>query len=89
MNLKDRDKPTIRESLEQDLPLPAKHRTTPFAASREVKPVWQGSTSEVTGVVLPLRSIEHIEEPRAGIAKHADGVFEFDCVAVRQDSGPV
>jgi len=54
----------ITRLLEQGKPLPDKYRFTLFGDKREVELVWNGKTDEVTNVILPFQTIEHIDEPR-------------------------
>ena len=51
--------------LEADKPLPEKYRFLLFGDKREVELVWNGKTAEVTNVVLPFQTIEHVDEPRS------------------------
>jgi hypothetical protein len=60
----DQDKQEILRCLEADKPLPDKYRFLLFGDKREVELVWNGKTSEVTNVVLPFQTIEHVDEPR-------------------------
>ena len=51
--------------IEADKPLPDKYRFLLFDDKREVELVWNGKTNEVSNVVLPFQTIEHVDEPRA------------------------
>jgi Adenine specific DNA methylase Mod len=51
--------------IEADKPLPEKYRFLLFDDKREVELVWNGKTNEVSNVVLPFQTIEHVDEPRA------------------------
>ena len=64
MVLSDNDKRDIIKLLEHGQPLPDKYRFLLFADKREVELVWNGKTSEVCNIVLPLQTIEEIDEPR-------------------------
>ena len=44
--------------------MPDKYRFLLFDDKRQVELVWNGKTDEVTNVVLPFQTIEHIDEPR-------------------------
>jgi len=67
MELSDRDKEIVKGYVDRGEPLPAKYKLLLFKDAPEVELVWQGKTSEVTNVVLPFQSIEHIDEPRAEV----------------------
>ena len=62
--LTDAEKQDIIRHLEADKPLPEKYRFLVFDDKREVELVWNGKTNEVTNVVLPFQTIEHVDEPR-------------------------
>jgi hypothetical protein len=74
MHLTDREKEELKRLLDAGEPLPAKYKLRLFADAPEVELMWQGKTSEVTSVVLPFQSIEHIDAPRraAGSDRSAD-----------------
>ncbi|MCC7473765.1 MAG: site-specific DNA-methyltransferase, partial [Pirellulales bacterium] len=63
--LSDQEKQDVIRHLQADKPLPEKYRFLLFDDHREVELVWNGKTSEVTNVVLPFQTIEHVDEPRA------------------------
>jgi adenine specific DNA methylase Mod len=62
--LTDQEKQDVIRFLEADKPLPEKYRFLLFGDTREVELVWNGKTNEVTNVVLPFQTIEHVDEPR-------------------------
>lgn len=64
MSLQPNEIRDITRLLEQGKPLPDKYRFLLFGDKRQVELVWNGKTDEVTNVVLPFQSIEHIDEPR-------------------------
>lgn len=66
MKLTDNEKREILEHLEGDRPLPDKYRFLLFGDKREVELVWNGKSNEISNVVLPFQTIEHVDEPRAG-----------------------
>lgn len=70
-NLTDREKELIKGMIDRGEPLPPKYRLSLFADAPEVELIWQGKTNEVTNVVLPFQSIEHVDEPRAEAAGRA------------------
>lgn len=65
MALSDNDKRDIIKLIEESKPFPDKYRFLLFGDKREVELVWNGKTNEVTNVVLPFQTIEHIDEPRS------------------------
>lgn len=64
MKLSDNEIRDITKLLEEGKTLPDKYRFILFGDDREVELVWNGKTGEVTNVVLPFQTIEHIDEPR-------------------------
>ncbi len=92
MELSDRDKEIVKGYIDRGEPLPTKYKLLLFADAPEVELVWQGKTSEVTNIVLPFQSIEHIDEPRAEVptakgSPNADAdIFAADARG-RQSSG--
>ena len=54
----------IMAYLEAGKPLPEKYRFHLFDDKKEVELVWNGKSSEVTNIVLPFQTIEHVDEPR-------------------------
>ena len=63
--LSEQEKQEIIRYLEADKPLPDKYRFLLFEDKREVELVWNGKTNEVCNIVLPIQTIEHVDEPRA------------------------
>ncbi len=77
--LTDNEIRDIRKYLESGIPLSDKYRFLLFEDKREVELVWNGKTNEVTNIVLPFQTIEHIDEPRAEKdAKLQMGLFDYD-----------
>ena len=64
MKLPDNEIRDITKLLEEGKPLPDKYRFTLFGQERDLELVWNGKTNEVTNVVLPFQTIEHVDEPR-------------------------
>src|SRR2546425_5425982 len=62
--LTDAEKQDVIRFLDAGKPLPEKYRFLVFDDKREVELVWNGKTNEVTNVVLPFQTIEHVDEPR-------------------------
>jgi adenine-specific DNA-methyltransferase len=65
INLSDNEKRDVIKYLETGKPLPEKYRFLLFDDDREVELIWNGKTDEVTNLVLPFQTIEHIDEPRS------------------------
>lgn len=65
IQLTENEKRDIIKYIEAGKPLPDKYRFLIFDDKREVELVWNGKTSEVTNLVLPFQTIEHIDEPRS------------------------
>lgn len=71
----------IIKLLEAGKPLPDEYRFKLFEDKREVELVWNGKTSEVTNVILPFQTIEHVDEPRAEKSEDTKlqmSLFDFD-----------
>jgi len=64
MRLSDSEIRDITELLEAGKPLPDKYRFSLFGDDREIELIWNGKTGDVTNVVMPFQTIEHIDEPR-------------------------
>jgi DNA modification methylase len=65
MKLLDNEIRDITKLLEEGKPLPDKYRFMLFGDEREIELVWNGKSQEVTNVVMPFQTIEHVDEPRA------------------------
>lgn len=65
MKLSDNEKRDIIKYLESGKPLPDKYRFLLFDDDHEVELVWNGKTNEISNIVLPFQTIEHIDEPRS------------------------
>jgi len=65
MKLPDNEIRDITKLLEEGKPLPDKYRFMLFGDEREIELVWNGKSQEVTNVVMPFQTIEHVDEPRA------------------------
>ncbi|PZR82155.1 MAG: site-specific DNA-methyltransferase [Stutzerimonas stutzeri] len=63
--LTEQEQQEIVRFIEADKPLPEKYRFLLFDDKREVELVWNGKSNEVSNVVLPFQTIEHVDEPRA------------------------
>ena len=64
MKLSDNEIRDITRLLEEGKPLLDKYRFMLFGDDREIELVWNGKSGDVTNVVLPFQTIEHIDEPR-------------------------
>src|SRR3989338_11153783 len=87
MRLSDNEIRDISKILEQGKTLPDKYRFLLFGEKRQVELVWNGKSDEVTNVVLPFQSIEHIDEPRVDGGKAAKLQRELFDTSGRQISG--
>jgi DNA modification methylase len=65
MKLPDNEIRDITKLLEDGKPLPDKYRFILFGNEREIELVWNGKSQEVTNIVMPFQTIEHVDEPRA------------------------
>ncbi len=62
--LYDAEKRDLIKLINEGKPLPEKYRFLLFEDKREVELVWNGKTREVSTAILPLQTLEHIDEPR-------------------------
>ena len=62
--LSDAEKRDLIKLINEGKPLPERYRFLLFQDKREVELVWNGKTREVSTVVLPFQSLEHVDEPR-------------------------
>ncbi|MEM7538125.1 MAG: adenine methyltransferase [Chloroflexota bacterium] len=65
LRLTEQEKQEIIRHLEAGRELPDRYRFLLFEDKREVELVWNGKSSDVTNLVLPFQTIEHVDEPRA------------------------
>jgi adenine-specific DNA-methyltransferase len=86
MKLSDNEIRDITKLLEAGKPLPDRYRFMLFGDDREIELVWNGKSADVTNVVLPFQTIEHVDEPRPeeDIARQPD---LFDLATGRQLKG--
>ena len=73
MNLSDKEKETIIDFIKNNEPLPKEYIYKLFADEEDVFLFWNGRSEDVTNVVLPFHSIEHVDEPRKGLLNEPDG----------------
>jgi adenine-specific DNA-methyltransferase len=78
MNLNDTDKNKIIELIKAGEKLPKEFIYKLFADEEDVFLFWNGRKEDVTNVVLPFHSIEHIDEPRKEEKKGGDTFEMFD-----------
>jgi DNA modification methylase len=86
MKLPDNEIRDITKLLEEGKPLPDKYRFLLFGDDREIELVWNGKSRDVTNVVLPFQTIEHVDEPRAEANLTAQAEL-FDPTTGRQLKG--
>ncbi len=86
MKLPDNEIRDITKLLEDGKPLPDKYRFLLFGDDREIELVWNGKSRDVTNVVLPFQTIEHVDEPRAEENLSVQSEL-FDPVSGRQLKG--
>jgi len=86
MKLPDNEIRDITKLLEEGKPLPDKYRFMLFGDDREIELVWNGKSRDVTNIVLPFQTIEHVDEPRAEANLTAQAEL-FDPATGRQLKG--
>ena len=86
MKLSDNEIRDITKLLEEGKPLPDKYRFMLFGDEREIELVWNGKSQEVTNVVMPFQTIEHVDEPRAEVDMRVQPEL-FDLETGRQLKG--
>jgi adenine-specific DNA-methyltransferase len=87
MALTDREKEQLKALIDAGERLPPRYKAVLFEQPHEAELIWPGKTNEVTNVVLPLQSIEQIDEPRAGTQAGTTDLFAFDQGTGRQTGG--
>lgn len=86
MKLPDNKIRDIIKLLEEGKTLPDKYRFMLFEDEREIELVWNGKSQEVTNVVMPFQTIEHVDEPRAEVDMRVQPEL-FDLETGRQLKG--
>ena len=76
----------ITKALEAGIPLDDKYRFALFDSNREIELVWDGKSHEVTNIVLPFQTIEHVDEPRKEFSDDSQLAL-FDTSTGRQVKG--
>jgi DNA modification methylase len=69
LNLTENEKRDIVRYIEEGKELPEKYRFLLFEGKKQVELLWNGKSDEVTNVVLPFQTIEHVDEPRSEVPK--------------------
>lgn len=69
LNLTENEKRDIVRYIEEGKELPEKYRFLLFEGKKQVELLWNGKSDEVTNVVLPFQTIEHVDEPRSELPK--------------------
>ena len=64
MKFSDNEIRDITNLLKEGKTLPDKYRFLLFEEDREIELIWNGKSKEITNIVLPFQTIEHIDEPR-------------------------
>jgi hypothetical protein len=73
--LTDAEKRDLIALIQEGKPLPERYRFLLFEDKREVELVWNGKTRDVTNVILPFQTLEHVDEPRKE-EKSQEGLFD-------------
>ena len=69
LKLTENEKRDIVRYIEEGKELPEKYRFLLFEGKKQVELLWNGKSDEVTNVVLPFQTIEHVDEPRSEVPK--------------------
>lgn len=86
MKLSENEVRDITALLEAGKPLPDKYRFVLFGDDRELELIWDGKTHEITNVVMPFQTIEHVDEPRPEDVRNQQ-IDIFDVSSGRQSKG--
>ena len=73
MKLTKKEKKEIFECLEKNKTLPKNYRFKLFDDKNQVELLWLDKSTEISQVVMPFQSIEHIDEPRKETT--TEGIF--------------
>lgn len=78
MNLTDREKEIIIESIKENKAIPKEYIYKMYEDEEDVFLFWNGRKEDVTNVALPFHHIEHIDEPRKeGASLDTGTLFDF------------
>lgn len=69
MNLTDKEKELIIQSIKENRPISKEYLYKMYADEEDVFLFWNGRKEDVTNIALPFHHIEHIDEPRKEDAK--------------------
>lgn len=85
LELTEKQREEIVRLIQAGKPLPARYRASLFEDAASTELIWPGKTSEVERAVLPLQSVEQIDEPRTDV--NDLDLFSLDTGSGRQMSG--
>ena len=85
-DLSQQERELIANLVRDGKPVPARYIPSISESPLETELIWPGKTSEVSRVVLPFQSIEHIDEPRKGTQAQWD-LFSMSESTGRQSGG--
>ena len=78
MNLSDKEKEIIIESIKQNKSIPKEYVYKMYEDEEDVFLFWNGRKENITNVALPFHHIEHIDEPRKeGASLDTGTLFDF------------
>lgn len=80
LNLSENERREIIDLIQEGKELPDEYRFKLFDNTQKVELLWEGKTGEVSNVVLPFQTIEHVDEPRktGTISYKQADLFSFD-----------
>jgi DNA modification methylase len=78
MNLSDKEKEIVIESIKQNKSIPKEYIYKMYEDEEDVFLFWNGRKENITNVALPFHHIEHIDEPRKeGASLDTGTLFDF------------
>ena len=80
LNLSENERREIIDLIQEGKTLPDEYRFKLFDNNQKVELIWEGKTNEISNVVLPFQTIEHVDEPRkmGTISDKQFNLFNFD-----------
>ncbi|MBC8415488.1 MAG: site-specific DNA-methyltransferase, partial [Candidatus Cloacimonetes bacterium] len=75
--LSEKEKDIVINSIKEGKTIPKEYLYKLAKDDEDVFLFWNGRSEEVTNVVLPFHSIEHIDEPRKETYKNKEAAFDF------------
>ena len=81
--LSEKEKNIVINSIKEGKTIPKEYLYKLAKDDEDVFLFWNGRSEEVTNVVLPFHSIEHIDEPRKETYKNKEAAFDFFEMDVR------